>query len=104
MGDKMALALKNVKHYPTLETVLMVEDFIRKHSAEYTKYQIWKRLPRRMIYQTYCVIFDYLLASNKIAVDSVGKVGWIWNPELVRKYLKRKDLTWRPPKTKQKSR
>ena len=95
----MVLALKKVTHYPTLETVLMVEDFIRKHSGEYTKYQIWKRLPRKMMYQTYCVIFDYLLAT-KIAVDRVGKVVWVWNPELVRKYLKREDLTGEPPRKK----
>ena len=55
-----------------------------------------------MMYQTYCVIFDYLLASGKIAVDAVGKVGWIWNPELVRKYLKRRDLAWEPPAKRQK--
>ena len=95
----MALVLKKAAHYPTLETVLMVEDFIREYSGEYTKYQIWTRLPRKMIYQTYCVIFDYLLAT-KIAVDRVGKVVWVWNPELVRKYLKREDLSWKPPKTK----
>jgi hypothetical protein len=102
----MAVTLEKAAHYPTLQTVLMVEGFIRRHSpsGEFTKYQIWTRLPRKMMYQTYCVIFDYLLASGKIAVDSVGKVGWVWNPELVRKYLKRRDLTWRPPKTKQKSR
>jgi hypothetical protein len=91
-----------VIHYPTLETILMLEDFIREHSGGYTKYQIWTRLPRKTMYQTYCVIFDYLLASGKIAVDAVGKVGWIWNPELVKKYLKRRDLAWEPPAKRQK--
>jgi len=92
-----------ILHSPTLESVLMVEETIRKYSQECGKYQLWKKLPRKMMYQTYCVIFDYLLGT-KISVDRVGKVGWIWNPELVRKYLKRKDLTWNPPKTKIKSR
>jgi len=99
----MAVALEKAAHYPTLQTVLMVEDFIRRHSpsGEFTKYQIWTRLPRKVMYQTYCVIFDYLLTSGKIAVDAVGKVGWIWNPELVRKYLKRRDLAWEPPTKRQ---
>ena len=40
------------------------------------------------IYQTFCVIFDYLASSGKIATDREGKIAWIWNPELVRKFLK----------------
>ena len=40
-----------------------------------------------MIYQTFCVIFDYLLESGKIAQDREGWIVWIWNPELVKKYL-----------------
>jgi len=94
----MAATAKKVIHYPTLDTVLMVENSIREHSGEFTKYQIWKRLPRKMMYQTYCVIFDYLLASGKITIYRDKRVIWVWNPELVRKYLKRKDLTWGPPK------
>jgi len=70
----------------------MVEEFIKEHSGEFKKRKLWEHLPKKMMYQTFCVIFDYLLESNKIAVDSEGKVGWIWDPEGVRKYLKRKDL------------
>ncbi len=28
---------KNILHYPQLDTVLMVEEFIREHSGEYKK-------------------------------------------------------------------
>jgi hypothetical protein len=79
-----------VIHYPRLDTVLMVEEFIRNHSGEFKKRQLWERLPKRMMYQTFCVIFDYLLASGKIAVDREGKIGWVWNPELVQKYLSKR--------------
>ena len=79
-----------ILHYPRLDTVLMVEEFIQRHSGEFKKRQLWEHLPRRMMYQTFCVIFDYLLVSGKIAVDREGKVGWIWNPELVRKYLSKR--------------
>ena len=79
---------KEILHYPRLDTVLMVEEFIRAHSGEYKKRQLWEHLPKKVMYQTFCVIFDYLTSSGKIAVDSEEKIAWIWNPELVRKFLK----------------
>ena len=84
---------KDILHYPQLDTVLMVEEFIRRHSGEYKKRSLWEALPKKMMYQTFCVIFDYLFYSNKIALDKEGKIAWIWNPELVRKYLNRPELS-----------
>lgn len=83
---------KTIAHYPQLDTVLMVEKFIREHSGEFRKRSLWERLPRKMMYQTFCVAFDYLLESGKIATDSEGKIAWIWNPNLVRKYLSKPHL------------
>lgn len=88
-------AEKQVLHYPNLGTVLMVEEFIREHSGEFKKKQLWQNLPKKTMYQTFCVIFDYLTSSGKILQDRNGVVGWVWNPELVKKYLKRKDLFWK---------
>lgn len=82
-----------ILHYPQLDTVLMVEEFIREHSGEFKKKSLWKSLPKRMMYQTYCVIFDYLLDSGKIAQDREKKIAWIWNPELVKKYLNKSILS-----------
>ena len=87
--------LKNVLHYPQLDTVLMVEDYIRAHSGVFRKRALWERLPKGMMYQTFCVIFDYLLESGKLGVDREGKVGWIWDPEGVRKYLSKAHLGWK---------
>ncbi len=84
---------KNILHYPQLDTILMVEEFIRENSGEYKKKSLWEALPRKMIYQTFCVIFDYLLESGKIAQDKERWIVWIWNPELVRKYLNRPELS-----------
>ena len=86
---------KSILHYPQLDMILMVEKFIRNNSGEYKKKRLWQHLPRKMIYQTYCVIFDYLLESGKIAIDREGKICWIWNPELVEKYLSKPHLSWR---------
>lgn len=86
---------KQVLHYPRLDTVLMVEGFIRDHSGEYKRKSLWANLPRRMMYQTYRVVLDYLQISGKVAIDSEGKVAWIWNPALVREYLARPELSAR---------
>jgi len=76
-----------VMHSPTLESVLMVEKATEKHSGELGKYQLWKELPRKMMYQTFQAVLDYLLESNKIIIDRNGKVVWIWDPEGVRRIL-----------------
>ncbi|KHO48136.1 MAG: hypothetical protein QT00_C0001G0149 [archaeon GW2011_AR5] len=89
---------KGILRYPRLDTVLMVEEFIREHSGEYRRKQLWEKLPKGMMYQTFQVILAYLYESNKISVDSEGKIGWIWDPEGVAKYMKKKHLFWRNKK------
>ena len=89
------MEIKKILHYPRLDSVLMVERLIYDTSGEFTKKQLWDRLPKKMMYQTFSVIIDYLLYSGKIAVDKEGKIGWIWDPEGVEKYLKREDLFWK---------
>lgn len=44
------------------------------------------------MYQTFKTIIEYLLESNKIAIDARGKVCWIYDPALARRYLAREDL------------
>jgi len=78
-----------VLHSPTLESVLMVEKVAKEYSGELGKYQLWKKLPRKMMYQTFQSILDYLVESNKIIIDRDGKVIWIWDPEGVRKILQK---------------
>ena len=75
-------------HSPTLESVLMVEETIRKYSGELGRYQLWRRLPRKMMYQTFQTIINYLEYSNKILIDKQGKIVWIWNPRLIARLVK----------------
>ena len=77
---------------PTLETVLMVERMIENYSGEFTKTELWKRLPKKVMWQTYSTILDYLQDINKIAIDRIGKICYIWNPELTKKLSKRKEI------------
>jgi len=76
---------KNI-HSPTLESVIMVENTIKKHSQEFGKYQLWKHLPKKMMYQTFQVIIDYLESSGKIIISDKVVI-WTFNPSLVNKII-----------------
>lgn len=69
--------------YPNLQTVLMVEKFIRDNSMFYTRREIFDNLPKKMLWGTFRIIMDYLEETLKIAVEEDGVVSYIWNPELV---------------------
>ena len=90
--EAILMKTENILRYPRLDTVLMVEEFVKQHDGEFKKRKLWESLPKKMMYQTFCVIIDYLLYSYKISIDSEGKIGWMYYPELARKYNARKDL------------
>ena len=77
---------------PRLETVLMVEDFIKENSGELNKTELFNNLPKKMMWRTYLIILTYLENLNKIVLNKDGTITWIWNPKLVEKYLKNKKL------------
>lgn len=74
---------------PTLGTVLMIEKFVNETSGEYNVRELWQKLPKKVMWQTYLVVIDYLQSINKIALDKNGTVGYIWNPELAKKVANR---------------
>ena len=82
--------METILHSPTLESVLMVEETIRRYSQECGKYQIWKRLPRKMMYQTFLVILDYLQNSGKIIIDKDGCIIWTYNPKRIKQLISNK--------------
>ena len=77
---------------PTLDTVLMVEKTIDKYSGDYNRTELWKKLPKKVMWQTYLVVLDYLQDINKIAIDKMGKIAYIWNPSLAKKLVGRKEI------------
>lgn len=79
-------------HSPQLKTILMVEEFIQEHSGEYKRRALWENLPKKMMYQTFKTIIEYLLESGKIASDSQGTICWIHDPDMAQKYALREDL------------
>ena len=75
---------------PTLDTVLMIEKTIEKYSGEINKTEIWKKLPKKVMWQTYLVVLDYLENINKIGIAKGGIVIYLWNPKLSKLIEKRK--------------
>ena len=81
---------------PTLQTVLMVEKFIDDNSGEYKKTELFHNLPKKVMWQTFQIIMNYLEENLKIVYDQEGHIVYIWNPELTAKYKNRNDLEWNP--------
>lgn len=78
---------------PTLDTVMMVEKAIEEHSREFNRTELWKNLPKQVMWQTYLVILEYLESINKIAFDKEGKIAYIRNPDLAKKLRLRKEIS-----------
>ncbi len=77
---------------PTLDTVMMVERFTKETSGEYNRTELWKNLPKKVMWQTFLVILEYLESINKIAFDRERKIAYIWNPSLAKKLSQRKEI------------
>ena len=77
---------------PTLDTVLMIEKAIETHSGEYNRTQLWKQLPKKVMWQTYVVVLKYLESINKIAFDKNGTIAYIWNPALANRLRRRREI------------
>ena len=73
---------KEVLHKPTLESIEMVEETAKTLSGKLTRYQLWKKLPRKMMYQTYTLILKYLEKSGKISINQEKKLVWTAKPAL----------------------
>ncbi|MEK6979453.1 MAG: hypothetical protein AABW86_04485 [Candidatus Micrarchaeota archaeon] len=78
----MQKSIQEIIHYPRLDTVIMVEEAIKKAREYPTKAALLRSLKKKVMYQTFLVILGYLEESNKIHVDKRdGRVVWIWNPK-----------------------
>jgi hypothetical protein len=78
---------------PTLDTVDMIEETARKHSGELKRTQLWKKLPKKVMWSTFLRALSYLEKNNKIVL-SRGIVVYIWNPTLASKYIKKRGIKY----------
>jgi len=73
------LLLEKVKHSPTLNTIIMVEETIKNSDESVVSVAyIKEHLPRKVNHNTLIQILEYLEESNKIAVSLKG-ITWIHN-------------------------
>lgn len=70
----------------------MVEETIEKYSGEYKKKELWKKLPKKVMWQTFSTTIDYLESINKIARDKNGTLGYIWCPEVAKRFKHMKPI------------
>jgi exosome complex RNA-binding protein Rrp4 len=68
-----------LKHSPTLNTVIMVEETLKGMDGSAVKISELKRaLPKQINHNTLMTILEYLEESNKIAVGVRG-ITWVRN-------------------------
>ncbi|MCX6777517.1 MAG: hypothetical protein NT157_01390 [Candidatus Micrarchaeota archaeon] len=82
---------RNLGRYPRLDTVLMVERALYKNRSDKTITEIWRSLPRKVMWTTFVTILDYLEYSGKIHIEGDKTVTWLWNPKKIAE-LKKKRL------------
>ncbi|MBS3156515.1 hypothetical protein J4413_04790 [Candidatus Woesearchaeota archaeon] len=85
----MIKMLKLIKHYPTLNTVIMVENTLKNmDESVITIADLKRKLPKQINHNTLKLILEYLEESNKIAVTMKG-ITWIHNTnQRIRKAVK----------------
>ncbi len=75
----MSLEQGSIKHAPTLNTVLMVEDVLKNmNESVITVAELKRKLPKQVNHNTLKLILEYLEESNKILVTMKG-ITWIHN-------------------------
>jgi hypothetical protein len=70
---------KNIIHYPSLRTMLMVEKILKKADTMIDREELKRRLPVKIMHQTLNLILLYLEEKGMI-LDSHKGILWIYNP------------------------
>jgi len=83
MVQTIQVKKEEIKHSPTLNTVLMVEEILKEANEVITIAELKRRLPKKVMHQTLLQILDYLQLSGKIIIGTKG-ILWI--------YTERKEL------------
>ncbi|HOZ35690.1 MAG TPA: hypothetical protein PLK55_01755 [archaeon] len=78
-----------IVRYPRLDTLMMIEKIIEDAKGDFTVRQIWKKLPKKVMWQTYITALDYLESIHKIAIDKKHVI-WIWGPEEIARVKRQK--------------
>jgi hypothetical protein len=69
--------MKQILHYPRLDTILRVEKILKTAKEPLSKNEIDRRLDKQIMRPTLNIILDYLEQSGKIAILKEGVI-WIY--------------------------
>jgi len=70
---------KDIIHYPSLRTMLMVENVLKKADTIIDREELKRRLPVKIMHQTLNLILIYLEEKGMI-LDGHKGILWIYNP------------------------
>jgi len=88
--SQQILKQKREIHWPTLNTVMMVEEtLINSQNSVITIAELKRKLPRQVNHNTLMLILEYLEKSGKIAVGLKG-ITWIYTDSKMLKELIKK--------------
>jgi hypothetical protein len=82
--------MRQILHYPRLDTVLAVEEAIKNAKEHPTKMILWRSLPKKTMYQTLLLILNYLEESGKIVIKD-KKIIWIYDSD-IDKWIENREL------------
>jgi hypothetical protein len=88
---KIHLSITRIIHSPTLNTVLMVEDTLRKQDGPISLEGLKRVLPKKVMDQSLRIILAYLENKGSILIGTKG-ISWIANdnPKFLRMIKKAK--------------
>lgn len=80
----MVVKMKQILHYPRLDTILKVEKIIKSAKEPLSKNEIDRRLDTKIMRPTLNIILEYLEESGKIAILKEGII-WIYSQDISEK-------------------
>ena len=86
----IGIKVKKQARSPTLDTILMVEGFIKDNSGGYRKTEVFNKLPRKVMWQTFQAVMNYLEENFRIVYDINGYVVYIWLSRLFDENIQKK--------------
>ena len=69
-----------VLHYPTLKTVLLVEELLKEAKEPLSRYELLKRAGNRIMRPTLDVILEYL-EKRYMVLDTPNGIIWVYTPK-----------------------
>ena len=69
-----------ILHYPTLKTVLLVEEILKDAKVPLSRYELLKRAGNRIMRPTLDVIIEYL-EKRYMILDTPKGILWVYMPK-----------------------